>query len=260
MTTPSNEFERLQDKIYKEAKLEYKLRSIEHRKETLEYFLTHKKTTEDHDLWRECFMHEEMLAILNRRFNALNPHKKGEAEYESVNKEVAKKTVKAANANSKYITTDREFQILYKYTQEIDKDGRAQDDIDKITITKFPNISRLELEVQAAENYIATKWGIERKQPPEKEAEESKIKKPFTNPNPVLNWKGLLKELGNPNVSADTIRQAVKRSIIDRHKNGYPPWEIGGCVSEYQIVDYQVKDNIGHPTPATCRYQKIAID
>ena len=193
-------------------------------------------------------MHEEMLAILNRRFNALNPHKKGEAEYE------------AALAESLISTSDEQFQILYRYTQEVNEDGRTQEEIDKMTITKFPNLSRLELEAQAAENYIATKWEIARKQPPEKEAEESKGKKQSTNPNPVLDWKGLLKDLENPNISHDTIRKAVKRSIIDGQKNGRPPWAIGGCASEYQIVDSQAKANIGHPTPGSCKYQKIAID
>ena len=248
MTTPRNAFERLQDEIYKEAKLEYKLRSIKYRKETLDYFLTHKKTTEDHDLWRECFMHEEMLAILSRRFNALNPHKKGEAEYE------------AALAESFNDMPDKQYQILYRYTQEIDEDGRTQEDIDKITTTKYPNLSRLELEVQAAENYIAIKWGIARKQSSEKEAEESKSKERITNQNPVLNWSELLKVLESPNVSADTIGKAVGRSISKGHKRVSTPWTIGGCASGYQIVDNPVKDNKERPTPASCKYQKIAID
>ena len=205
-------------------------------------------------------MHEEMLAILNRRFNALNPHKKGEAGYKSANKEVAKKAVESANADSKYIMTDREFQILYRYTQEIDEDGRTQEEIDKTTITKFPNLSRLDLEVQAAENYIATKWGIARKQSSEKEAEESKSKERITNQNPVLNWSELLKELESPNVSADTIGKAVGRSISKGHKRVSTPWAIGGCASRYQIVDDPVKDNKERPTPASCKYQKVAID
>ena len=164
MTDAKKEFELLQEEIRREVGLEPAVRSKEFEPITLKYFLEHGKRTEDHDLWRECFMHEEMLAILNRRFNALNPHKKGEAEYEPVNTEVAKKEAKAAKANSKYIMTDREFQILYRYTQEIDKDGRTHEEIDKITLTKHPDINRLDLEVQAAENYITTKWGIARKQ------------------------------------------------------------------------------------------------
>ena len=260
MTTPNNAFERLRDEIQKEATLEPKLRSVEFKEATLDYFLEHKKTTEDHDLWRECFMHEEMMAILKRRFNALNPHKKGEAEYEAANKEVTKKAAEAGKADGKYIMTERELQILYRCTQEVNEDGRTQEEIDKMTIAKFPNLSRLELEVQAAENYIATKWEIARKQPPEKEAEEGTGKKQSTNPNPVLAWKELLKDLENPNISHDTIRKAVERSIIDGQKNGRPPWAIGGCASEYQIVDSQAKANIGHPTPGSCKYQKIAID
>lgn len=221
---------------------ESKLRSNEYSKATLKYFLDHNRTTEDHDLWRDCIMHEEMLAILNRRFNALNPHKKGETEYESANKAVAKKVVEAAQADSTHITTDREFQILYRYTQETDEDGQTQEEIDKITLTKLPSISRLELEVQAAENYMATKWGITRKQPLEKEAEGSKNTKPIANLNPVLDWKELLKKLMTPNVPCDTIRNAVNRSIEDGHKKVCLPWAIGGCASEYQIVNYQIKD------------------
>lgn len=193
-------------------------------------------------------MHQEMLAILDRRFNAINPHKKGEAEYE------------AALAGSFNDMPEKQSQILYRYTQEIDEDGRTQEDIDQVTITKYPDISRLELEVQAAENYIATKWGIERKQPPEKETEESKNKKQITNPNPVLGWSELLKELATPNVPANTISKAVERSIVKRHKKVCLPWTIGGCASEYQIVDDPIKENQQRPTPATCQYQKIAID
>ena len=260
MTTSNNAFERLRDEIQKEAKLEPKLRSPEHKKATLDYFLGHKKTTEDHDLWRECFMHEEMLAILNRRFNALNPNKKGESEYESTNKEVAKKAAEAAKGDSKYIMTDVEFQILYRCAQETDEDGRTQEEIDKITTTKSPNLSRLELEIQAAENYIATKWEIPRKQPSEKEAEESKTKKAFTNTNPVLSWKELLRELMTPNISANTISRAVGRSIRKGQKKGSPPWTIGGCASEYQIVDNPLRDNKELPTAASCKYQKVAKD
>jgi hypothetical protein len=260
VATPINALKLLKDAIEKEAGLEPKLRCHKYRQATLDYFLTCKKTTEDHDLWRECFMHEEMLAILNRRFNALNPHKKGEAGYKSANKEVAKKAVESANADSKYIMTDREFQILYRYTQEIDEDGRRQEEIDKMTITKFPNPSRLELELQAAENYIAIKWGILRKPSSEKETEESKSKKPITNPNPVLNWSELLKELETPNISANTISRAVGRGISKGQKKGFLPWAIGGCAAEYQIVDDQLRDHKGLPTPSSCKYQKIAID
>jgi hypothetical protein len=245
---PRNAFELLQDEIQREARLETKLRSLEHRQTTLDYFLKCKKTTEDHDLWRECIMHEEMLAILNRRFNALNPHKKGEAEYE------------AALAGGFDDMPDRGFPILHRYTQEIDEDGRTQEETDKTTITKLPNLSRLELELQAAENYIATKWGIPRKQPSEKKAEESKSRKPITNQNPVLSWSELLKKLETPNISANTISRAVGRSIRKGQKKGSPPWAIGGCASEYQIVDNPLRDHKELPTAASCKYQKIAID
>jgi hypothetical protein len=248
MATPGNAYEHLQDKIQKEARLEPKLRGAEFKQATLDYFLEHKKTTEDHDLWRECFMHEEMLAILNRRFYALNPHKKGEAEYEAV------------LAGRFDDMPDREFPILHRYTQETDEDGRTQEDIDKITTTKYPNLSRLELELQAAENYIATKWGIPRKQSSEKKAEESKSRKPITNQNPVLSWSELLKELETPNVSANTISRAVGRSIRKGQKKGSPPWTIGGCASEYQIVDNPLRDNKELPTASTCKYQKVAKD
>ena len=248
VATPINALKLLKDAIEKEAGLEPKLRCHKYRRETLDYFLTCKKTTEDHDLWRECFMHEEMLAILNRRFNALNPHKKGEAEYEAV------------LAGKFDDMPDREFPILHRYTQEIDEDGRTQEETDKTTITKLPNPSRLELELQAAENYIAIKWGILRKPSSEKETGESKSKKPITNPNPVLNWSELLKELETPNISANTISRAVGRSISKGQKKGFLPWAIGGCAAEYQIVDDQLRDHKGLPTPSSCKYQKIAID
>ena len=63
-----------------------------------------------------------------------------------------------------------------------------------------------------------------------------------------------------PNVPCDTIRNAVNRSIDDGHKKVCLPWAIGGCASEYQIVNYQIKDKKLHPTPVTCKYQKIVIN
>jgi len=94
----------------------------------------------------------------------------------------------------------------------------------------------------------------------EKSAKEYKSKEQITNQNPILSWSELLKELETPNVSADTISKAVRRSISQEHKRVSTPWAIGGCASGYQIVDDQVKDNKEHPTPASCKYQKIAID
>ncbi len=248
MTTPSNAFELLQDEIQKEAKLESKHRSIEYRKETLEYFLEHQKTTADHDLWRECFMHEGMLVILNQRFDALNPHKKGEVEYES------------ALAGSFNDMPDKKFQILYGYTQEVDENWGSQEEIDKATTTKQPNISRLELEVQAAEKYIVATWGIAKKQPSRIDAEERKSRKPVANLNPVLNWEELKEELGSPNISVNSINKNVERNVKRCYKKVCLPWAIGGCVSEYQIVGHQLKDGIDHPTPDSCKYQKISLD
>ena len=190
----------------------------------------------------------EMLAILNRRFLALNPHKRREAELKEI------LTSATAPLGSDH------FEMLYKYEQEIDLDGRTEQEIDGTT-TRYPNIGRPELEILAAENYLYATWGIARKQATRQASQqEANDKSKSQNTNPLLSWKEFKGELKESFHSDTAISKAAQRSIEDYHGKQEDPWPMGGCASEYQIVDPEIRKNKDRPTPSSCKYQKISQD
>jgi hypothetical protein len=246
MTNPDKTFEHLQEELRKEADLEPKERSKEYENLTLQYFLDHGKRSEDHDLWRECYMLEEMLAIMNRRFMAHNPHERRKLELYQA----------PAGANGKW--SEEQPHALHKYEQEVDQEGRSEKEIDSGRATLYPSTSRQDLEIQAAENYLEATWGIRRKQankpPSQGEFQQKAIAK---NLNPVIGYAELKKELQKAHNSYDAIRQAVGRAIKDGQELGKLPWPIGACAAEYQIIEAETRKGYDHPTPAKCKYQKI---
>ena len=246
MTNPDNNFKVLQDELRKETRLEPKNRSKEYENLTLQYFLKHGRRTEDHDLWRECHMLEEMLAIMDRRFMALNPHKRRQQELNQV----------PAGAEGEW--SNEQLNALYEYEQTVNQEGLTEKEIDSGRATLYPVISRQGLEIQAAENYLGVTWGIKRTQegepPSHSKIQQKAIAK---NPNPVIGYKDFQKELQKAHNSYDAIKQAVDRAINDGQKQGDPPWPMSACAAEYQIVEAEARDGFDHPTPAACKYQKI---
>ena len=244
MTNPKESFESLQRALQEEKRLQPKARSNEYEEITLQRFQEHGRTTEDHDLWRECHMLEEMIAILDRRYLALNPHKKRQLEFKRLSRE-------SASA----------FEIHIKYQQEVDDEGRADEEIDNSMTTRYPAIERRDLEIQAAENYLHATRAIARKQAtPKTTQQEITVGNKSQNTNPKMSWKEFADELKKDFQSDTTIRNAVKRCISDNYGKQPDPWPIGGCASEYQIVDPKIKSNKEHPTPAVCKYQRISQD
>jgi hypothetical protein len=247
MTNPDKTFEALKDELSRETRLEPKERSREHENATLQYFLDHGKRTEDHDLWRECYMHEEMLAIMDRRFMALNPHK---GRHQELNQ---------APAEAKGKWSEEQFNALHKYEQEVDQEGSSLKELDGKCTTRDPAISRQELEVQAAENYLDEIWGIKRKQTAKAPTQHKKHKRAIElNPNPELSFRELQRELQMAHNSYKAITEAAVRAI----KKGLelredPPWPMEACAAKYQIVKAKPKKGKDHPTPAACKYQKI---
>jgi len=255
MTNQDKTFQALQDELRRECRLEPKDRNREYEHLTLDYFLEQGKRTEDHDAWRECHMHEEMLAIMNRRFMALNPHKKREAEIMQLTTKPTKEW------------TEEQLNALYRYEQEIDDEGRSLKELEGKFTTRDPAISRQELEVQAAENYLEETWGIKRKQaaspPLQDEIHEKAASK---NPNPVLSYKELQRELhiihnsNNERTKKSrnfAIKEAVDRAIKAGNKLAKLPWPLRGCAAGYEIREAEPKKGKEHPTPAACKYQKI---
>jgi hypothetical protein len=246
MTNQDKTFQALQDELRRECRLEPKDRNREYEHLTLDYFREQGKRTEDHDAWRECHMHEEMLAIMNRRFMALNPHKKREAEIMQLTTKPTKEW------------TEEQLNALYRYEQEIDDEGRSLKELEGKFTTRDPAISRQELEVQAAENYLEETWGIKRKQAASPPLQDKINEKAASkNPNPVLSYKELQNELRKAPHSYAAIKQAVDRAIKDGKELGEQPWPIGACAAEYEIIEAEPKKGKDHPTPAACKYQKI---
>jgi hypothetical protein len=245
METNKKTYELLLKEINAELNTEPKDRKAEYTQYTLDYFLNHDRTTEDHDLWRECYMHEELLGIMDRRFMALNPHFKRQSK------------IMAALKDDK-LNKDK-WKILYEYEQEVDEERRTQKEIDASTKLRYPSINKRELEIQAAENYINAKWGTGRRiQVVEKEPEEECLIN-TVNTNPVLSWQNYKNQVMNNLNSDSKERNAVQRSI-EKYFNKQPlPWPIRERESEYQIVDYGNHEKRGRPTPRYCKYQKIQL-
>ena len=243
MTTPKQMFENLLDELQRETRLNPKERNKDHQDHTLQFFLEHGRKTEEHDIWRECRMTEEMIAILNRRFLALNPHKKKELEFNRLQSESS-------------------FDIFSKYQQEIDDEGRSDEETDKSLATMYPNVERRDLEIQAAENYLSATWGFKRTKqtttPPEQGVHEEEDS---NNPNPILTYKELKREFRRADYAA--VKQAVDRAIADGLAKGEGlakekrPWPVKGVADQYQIVNAGIREGRNKPTPAACKYQKI---
>jgi hypothetical protein len=246
MTSPKETFEKLQRELQRENRLQPKERSKKHKELTLHLFHKHGRTAEDHDLWRECHMLEEMIAILDRRYLALNQHKKRQLEFKQLSRD-----------------PETALKIHIEYQQEVDEEGRTAEEIDNSMTTRYPNIERRSLEAQAAENYLSKTWGIQRKQattPPEQGVQAVKES---GNPNPILTYKELRKEFGDADYAA--VKQAVDRAIADgpTEGGGLPtekqPWPIKGIAYQYQIVEARTREGRSKPTPSVCRYQKIRL-
>jgi len=246
METSNRAYEQLLKEIQADANKEPKDKKTEYSQFTLDYFLKHDRTTEDHDIWRECYMHDELLRIMNRRFMALNPHHKRQSEI-------------TAELKDGQLNEDK-WKIMYEYEQEVDDEGLTQKEIDDATKLRYPSINRRELEMQAAENYINAKWGTTRKlQVVNKEPEgENQIN--IDNPNPVLNWENYKNQVVNDLNNDSKERNAVQRSIRKYYNKQPPPWPIRERESEYQIVEYSIDEKYGHPTPLYCKFQKIQFD
>jgi hypothetical protein len=236
-------FEKLQRELQQETRLQPKDRSKEYEELTLQHFQEYGRTAEDHDLWRECHMLEEMIAILNRRYLALNPHKKRQLEFKQLSRESA-------------------FEICVRYQQEVGDEGRSAEEIDNRMATMYPDVERRGLEIQAAENYLSAIWGIQRtKQTTTHPKQGVHEEKESNNPNPILTYKELQKEFQDADYAA--VKQAVDRAIADGLAKGEGPakekrpWRIGGIADQFQIVNAGNRKGRNKPTPAACKYQKI---
>lgn len=245
MKNSGETFDELLKEISQELKLEPRQRGDEYAELTLKYFLKRGRSSEEHTIWRECHMHEEMSAILSRRFLQLNPHIERQIQIREASEQMVAKD-------------DQAYAKLVEYEQEIDLSGNSQRELDDKAKTKQPKTSRKELELQAAENYIFNKWQT-RSSHADSTTESSIIEKLERNKDiiPEITFAQLKEELEKEHYSQDAIRKAIERAIKDScNKKKKLPWEIGGCASEYQITAVEPKESRTLPTPRSCKYQK----
>jgi hypothetical protein len=237
MTNENADFELLLNDIQRDKSLRIKDRNNEFACSTLEYFNKCHKGAADHELWRECYMHDEMLNILTQRYYSLNPHLPRLAKFRS--------------------TTDP--QAVIEYEQEVDEDGLSDAECDTRQNTRYPNLNQKSLELLAAENYIFNKWGIRAAHSAlDEEAKAPSQKEIFINTNPILSWGNWVKELEPLSITTDCLNKAVKRCVQQNFGKTDLPWKLRGCGDGYLIVGLgEFKDNKNHPTPAVCKYQKI---
>jgi hypothetical protein len=237
MTEEARQFNLLCSEIQAEIEINPKDRNNEHARETLEQFLQCKRSRDEHDQWRECYMLSEMLEIIKRRYQELNPHRARQTRIES---------------------GIASWEDNYQYTQEIDDTGMSQEEADRKQATLYPALNIPQLEQLAAECYLVNKLGADPRQalPRSQTHSEETRDQLATNPNPIISFRQLQKELKKDHFSPGTIGKAIERSINSNFEKKARPWAIGGCVHEYEIVDYDIRSNKGIPTPAHCKYQK----
>jgi hypothetical protein len=236
MTNEKANFEFLFNDIKRDQSLCVKDRNHDFAGSTLAYFNQCSKGADDHELWRECYMQEEMIKILKQRYYALNPHLLRLAKFR----------------------TEANLYEQMKYQQEVDDDGLTELRRDLRANTRYPNLDRKKLELLAAENYIYNNWGI-RATGRAHNAEECTSDKGIArvNTNPVLTWRQFLKEFNPKFDEPGTIRKEVQRCTEEHYGNSDLPWAIGARAEGYLIVGMgEFRKNKNHPTPSVCKYQK----
>lgn len=238
-------FETLRGELCREVLLEAKDRSSEFERFTLSHFLEHGRRTEDHDLWRECYMLKEMIAIMDRKLLARNPQIESRLRFQRRLKELAPEQ------------KSERIRILHEYTDEVNEDGKTQQEIDDEKPV-YPDIDRRTLELQAAENYLHTRWGIKRKQTENTSIrKETRQKEGNENTSPLLSYKQIQQELQKSPNTYEAVKQAISRAISDGQKLGNPPWPLGGCAEGYRIMTAETRKGFNKPTPSSCKYQKL---
>ena len=233
-------FKLLQDDLLMELGLQPKERNKEYANLTQEKFLELGISAVAHLLWRDKDMLQGMLEIHSRLFRELNPHV----------------------ARIKKSEDGPSFEHMYSYTQEVDDTGRTQEELDNLAKIIYPDIDRRQLELVAAEQYLHDTFGSKRshtiQQP--KQAASQACNTTLENPNPVINFKDLCKKLKVYLHREDTVRKAVDRSIQACFNKRPLPYPIGGCASDYEVVDAMVRGASVKPTPKNCKFRLVCRD
>jgi len=211
MSKEKEEFQRLLREVEQEIKSQPEYRSQAHRHLTMNYFMDHGVSQEEHDLWRESKMLHDMLSVAYRRLRSLNPHAERVQE----------------------MREEKEWKAQYEYTQAIDMTGKTEEELNSSHAMMYPALNREYLELTAAERYLMKTCGIEpnrRLKPTTRTYQKDKsTATQLANANPVLDYKQLCKELERAHCTMSAIQKAVDRSIAENYKKEDLPWAIKGC-------------------------------
>ena len=262
MREAEERFRRLREEIQKEAHLDPQDRNQDHKKLTLGHFMKCGRSKSDHDLWRESHMPKEILAIIDQRFYELNPHKRSQAEILAIQADASHRNNEAEKngIGDHPSISDTQWKPLYDYEQSVDEEGRTQKEFDDSATTLYPDLSRQDAELLAAEHYLLSTRDIKQTPPKSQPKEKCAVEETEETLNPMLSWKELLAELEREQYGSDAVKEAVSRCIREWNKKRDPPWPIKGCAESYEVADFQIRANKDIPTPAYCKYRKISRD
>lgn len=238
MDKPKEEFIRLRNALTEEVELQPKGRNQDYRGRTLDHFKKHGLSQEDHDLWRESKMLDDMLRIMDCRFNALNPHA----------------------LRIKTMERETDWNSLYAYTEEVDDTGKTLAQIDAERKVLYPAVDRQSLELLAAERFTNARCNAEKKTEPITPGKrEISASGEDPNKNPMLTYKRLVEEWKSKHAhyTQGAIQKAIERSIKENINQRDCPWPIDGCGSGYEIAKAPPRKGKEHPTPASCLYRRI---
>lgn len=166
---PLEAFNELQAQLKEEGKLEPKERNNEYEDETLKAFIAAGATEEEHEEWRRLLLIEDTRETHKELFHRRNPH--------------LQRLERKANSTDPY--------ERYYYFEETDSTGKTEEQRDREQETRHIGVTRLRLELLAAERHLKRLGHLRMEQTPGRGSEQGKRK----NMNPLLRYEQLKEEL-----------------------------------------------------------------
>ena len=231
---PLEAFNELQAQLKEEGMLEPKERNNEHEDETLKAFIAAGATSEEHEEWRRLLLIEDLIEIHRKVFYGRNPH--------------LQRRERKANSTDPY--------ERYYYFEETDSTGKTEEQKDKEQETRHTGVTRLRLELLAAERHLK-RIGLQgRKQASGRGGEQNTKQKT----NPHLRYEQLRKELLKGHNSTEAIKKAAEVSVT-KALGQELPFPMVQCAKGYQVVEIgPTRTKSGNPSKNDCVYQRIGAN
>jgi hypothetical protein len=242
-------YEHLRDLLLKEQTLQPWERDNSRAKETANMFRAHGEGSAEHEMWRESKMLGSMLEILTNRHAALNPQLASQREAGAC----------------------KDFAPQYSYSQEVDDEGKSQEERDLSRPLLYPDLDRYNVELQAAEAHLTNKDRKRQSEPVEPTPKmnlEPSPKESSAHPKievegKKLSERALANKLGRNfktvQSAGNTAAKEMKREIAKQQGSGKPLDQIHpepvrlkgrGGIDQYALVRDSAADD-------SRSYQKI---